>query len=457
MIPLYAEFILPADLSLLEILDPAEQFVYGILNLGLVQAFYRYFPESDDPEFKKRIISTLFWFLTGMGFIVCTILYLTADSVIDVLLPAHSLAKICFLLTLISLFVRFLSMLSSGFMNSTEQADQYSLWNIVGTILLCTYNTYFLWFMQADIDAVFEARIFSQIPLTLAGIWMFRNSLRFEFDWGLFKKMLNFSYPFILTAVSFPILTYFDRWMLSELESPAATGIYGISYRFALVPGMLLVNPFLKAWRPFIYNYDDAETQQVVYKRILLYYGFIGCLLWIGISVFGREIIHLFTSEAYYAGYVIIPYVASSKLLNGLGWIVIARLTVHDKTLFIGFCSLTAAILNVVLNYFMIPDFGIMGAAYATMIAYIFIFLGYSLYSYWEHPLNWPMTRLAGMVTLSIAGYYGISHVQMDSIWITILVKGLLILPLIPILMWLAGLTWNKMRSLLTNLDDQEQ
>ncbi len=452
MIPLYAEFILPSDLSLLEILDPLEQFVYGVLNLGMVHAFYRYYEVDGEPDYQRKVISTLFWFLSLMAIIVCIIFAVFADTLVELILPAHSLAKTCFLLTLASLFIRYFSLSASGYLNKTEQATKYSIWNIAGTFLFCSYNFYFLAIEHQQIDAVFEARILSMLPVTIAGIWSFRRVLAFTFDFKMLKHMLKFSYPFILSAASYPILTYVDRWMLSKLASPKATGIYGMSYRFGMIPGMILVQPFLKAWRPFIHNYNDRETQQVVYKRILLYYGLIGCMLWIGLSVLSYEIIVLFTSKAYFAGNIIIPYVASSQLLYGLGWIVIAGLAVQDKTFFIGFCTFLAGILNVILNYYWIPIFGILGAAYATLVSFLGIFLGYAIYSYRQLPLSWPYSRLIAMVVISIGTYYVSSFISVDNFWVQIIYKLLSTLPALIILTFLAGLNPWKLSNIGSHL-----
>ncbi len=448
MVPLYAEFILPEDLSLLEILDPAEQFIYGLLNFGLVHAFYRFYNRQQSEEQRREVISTVFWFLALVATVTVAVLYSFSEELTDFLLPAHALAKICFSLTLVSLFIRYFHLVASGYFNATEQATRFSLWTIMGTVVYCGYNIYFLAFQDARIDAVFEARIFSLIPVNIAGIWAFRSSLSFSFNPKLLKQMMKFSYPFILSAAAYPILTYADRWMLSEMVSPEATGIYGMSYRFGMIPGMLLVQPFLRAWRPFIYNYDDEETRRVVYQRILIYYTLIGCILWLGLSVFSEELVVLFTSEPYYDGHIIIPYIASSQLMYGLGWIVVAGLAVKDKTFFIGFCTFLGGILNIVLNYLWIPGFGILGTAFATLVAFVFIFAGYAGYSYYKLRLKWPFGRLVVLTLTSVGSYYLLSFIPTEDFWMGVLYKSLALLVPIGLLFLQAGLNPLKLSAI---------
>jgi len=238
----------------------------------------------------------------------------------------------------------------------------------------------------------------------------------------------------VLTDASYPILTYIDRWMISVLDSASATGIYGISYRFGMIPGMLLVAPFIKAWRPFMYENKDRETRQGVYQKMITYFTVISCVLWLGISVYSREMLTLFTTGAYVNGYIIIPFIALSQLIYGLGWIVIASLAVKNKTFFIGFITFLGAVINILLNLWWIPLFGFMGAAYSTVAAFSFIFVCYAFYSYRQEPIQWPVSTIFGLIGVTFLAYVLLQYVVLDSIWVTILLKGLLLLPVMYII-----------------------
>jgi len=431
MVPLYAYNILPEDLSLLEILDPAEQFLFGLCNLGLVHGFLRFYSVNDDIEQKRLVVSTIFWFLCGLALLFISLLLFFQHILVDVLLPVHTLAGVCFFLTVLSFGIRFLNTLSSGYLHTHNKALQYSIAMIGGTLLFCLYNFYYIGLKSASIQRVFEARLFLLLPVLLFGIWSFREKLLFRVDLSLLKKILIFSTPLVLTDASYPILTYIDRWMISVLDSASATGIYGISYRFGMIPGMLLVAPFIKAWRPFMYENKDRETRQGVYHKMITYFTVISCVLWLGISVFSRELLILFTTGAYVDGYPIIPFIALSQLIYGLGWIVIASLAVKNKTFFVGFFTFLGALLNILLNLWWIPLFGFMGAAYSTVAAFAFIFVCYAVYSYRQEPIKWPISTILGLIGVTFLAYLLIHYIYLESVWYTIILKGLVLVPAI--------------------------
>ncbi len=416
-IPVYAYFITPEDLSLLEILDPAEQFIFGIANLGILQAFYRYFSRFETAAEKTDVASSIFWFTLLSAALWSIVFLVFAPYIVPVLLPDHPLAWLCFYLTVASLILRLVNIIPQGFLILNEQAFKQSWLQVSGGVLFVGFLSVAIIFFDRNIEAAFIGRLFLFIPLIVVGLYHVLPYIRFRFNPGLLKSMLLFSLPFVLSAAAYPILNHFDRWLLSTLIDARNTGIYGMSYRFGMIPGMLLVTPFLKAWRPFIYNYDDEETQRTVYRRVMLYYTLLGCLLWLGLSVFSEEIIRIFTAEDYYPGHVIIPYIAGSQFFYGLGWILFAGLAVKEKSLFIGVMTMAGAILNIVLNLLLIPVYGMTGAAIATLISFFVMFLGYAIYVQFNLPLNWPYARFVLMMAISLIAFFVTTLIELEPLW----------------------------------------
>jgi len=335
-------------------------------------------------------------------------------------------------------------MLSSSYLQVRGKAGLLSFWTIFGTFTFCSINYIALVYFKAKIDVVFVARIFLLLPLALIGIGSAFHYIRLRFDRKLLMEMIHFSYPFILAAAAFPILNFFDRWMIDKMIGAADTGIYGMAYRFGMIPSMILVAPFLKAWQPSIYDKQKEDEREEYYQRILIYYTLIGCLLWLVLSAYSNELLTIFTSKAYIPGHVIIPYVAGSNFFYGLGWIIIAGLAIKGKTLYIGLSTMAAAFVNVILNYIMIPAYGMMGAAYATLLAFLFLFGSYSIYSYRKVPINWPYGRILFMGAGSVFIYFITHIVHQPNIILSILLKSFIVVPGAGFIAYLAGMTPGK-------------
>ena len=417
---------------------------------GLAKRFFRHLKQHENNNAElERVTSTLFWFLVACGTLFGLVFYSGSEAILNLLVSPHPLALTCYYLAIASVLMRLLNGLATSYLQAMNRSILLAGTILFGSILFCASNVWYLAIQQEAIDRVFWARaLFAFTPTILVGIYLLRPYIRFRFDVPLFKKMVRFSYPFILTVVAYQILNFFDRWMLDRLVSPEATGIYGISYRFGMIPNMILVTPFLRAWQPAMYEKGKLDVREAVYQRTLLYYTLCGCLLWLGLSVFRLEILQIASTPPYYSGNVVIPFVAASQFFYGLGWIMVAGLAFEGKTLFIGLSTFAAALLNIGLNYLLIPPLGLLGAAITTTISFVALSIAFALYTRRSLPFRWPFRRLITMFGISLVSFFILDRYTIDGLMPTLVIKSVFLLPTVFLLIYLSGLTWAKIRSL---------
>jgi O-antigen/teichoic acid export membrane protein len=114
----------------------------------------------------------------------------------------------------------------------------------------------------------------------------------------------------------------------------------------------------------------------------LRYFALIAFPVTLGFIAIGKEFIVLLASEKYAESYIIIPYVMIGKILLAtcnifnVAWFVYKKTAIYALLTFIAFLS------NIILNIFLIKTFGMIGAAYATLITYIILFTLISVISF---------------------------------------------------------------------------
>jgi O-antigen/teichoic acid export membrane protein len=113
----------------------------------------------------------------------------------------------------------------------------------------------------------------------------------------------------------------------------------------------------------------------------------------------------LLTSESYYEGYRVIPFVAVSIFLLGLQHRFQAGLTFYKKTHFIMYSIMFSGLLNVILNIIFVPKYGYMAAAVTTLISYFLFFMLVVIisrrYYVWKFPL---LSLLRVMIAAGVMG-----------------------------------------------------
>lgn len=446
-------FLTKSENSLLGLLDALEQFVMAIMVLGQGQAFMREYKENADPAYRRLLKSTTFWLMIGVAVLTFILLQTVFKSLILSHLTPHPLAETAFLISCVWMLLRGLQSLSINFMRADAQAARLESLNFFGTLWYGIAVLIGFYWLQSGILTITVSRLFLFLPVLLfvMWLWMYQQDLRFQFDVRIAKKTLIYGLPLILAAAASPILNFADRFIMRELLGDDVQGVYDICYRFGMIPGMILVSPFLQIWQHAIYDHADETTRQTLYQRMLLYFAFAACMLWLGLSVCSLEMLQVIgVKETYWYGHTIIPWVAASQVFYGLGWVVVAGLAVQARTFFIGAWTAFAAVLNIALNWWWLPLFGINGAAYATTVSFVVIFLGFAFYAKRHLAISFPYPRFVLMIASVFLAWWLISPLRLENMWLTILLKCVLCLPVVAWIGFLANIQklWNGMDTL---------
>lgn len=447
MVAVYAQ--LPkADFGLLGQMDTAEQFLIALLVLGQGQSFVWQFKKEPDETARITVFSTVVWFMLGLSALVVGFLALWPDADQWVFSVKHPYVPLAFAWLLISLFFRNIQSLAINFLRVTGRPAYLEGANLTGSVLFLGVSYVLIVHLRSGVESLMVTRLFLLFPVVFTAFWWARAYLRFRFDAALMARMLRYGLPFVLVGAAYPVLNFADRWMIGRLIDPTAAlnGIYEMSYKFGMIPSMVLVGPFLQAWQPALYDQTDETTRTALYRKLLLYVTLLGSLLWLGLSVFSLDLLRIFSSPAYYSGHVIIPWVAASNVFYGIGWVVIAGLAVQERTFFIGGWTFLAAVLNVALNFYWIPMFGILGAAYATTLAFVFIFVGFAAYAHRHLRIAFPYGRFAAMIGTVWGSWLGIDWLPVSpNLWLGVAIKAVLCLPVVWVLLWEAE-AWAAIR-----------
>ena len=130
----------------------------------------------------------------------------------------------------------------------------------------------------------------------------------------------------------------------------------------------------------------------------------------VGLSVLAKPAINILTASGYHAGYKIVPWVVFGAFLVGVDHRFSRILTFYKRTHLTMYCVLSAALLNIGLNFLFVPKYGYMGAAVTTFISYVFMLISVIFVSRrfftWEFPFK-PLVKIAcASAIMGIVVYY---------------------------------------------------
>ncbi|MCD7785692.1 MAG: oligosaccharide flippase family protein [Oscillospiraceae bacterium] len=222
----------------------------------------------------------------------------------------------------------------------------------------------------------------SAIPLILIGAYVFITEEKrgnFKFDKKFAKYAIAIGFPLIWHYLSQQIQGQFDRIAITNIVGASATGIYSFAYNIANILKVIFYSTE-NVWTIWFFKkmaegkYKDIRN--VSKKYTLLIAGIAICML-----VFSKEVIMIMGDKEYWEGATIFIPLLISEYLVHLYTIPVGIEYYYKKTNYIAAMTVLAAIVNVSLNYALIPVFGYVAAAFTTMVSYAVQFISHWIIS----------------------------------------------------------------------------
>jgi O-antigen/teichoic acid export membrane protein len=266
--------------------------------------------------------------------------------------------------------------------------------------------------------------------LYLAARWH-RRLTQQRFDLGGVRRMAAFGLPLAVVGIAASVIGISDRYLLALLVGVDAAGMYAAPYDLALrslqivmVSAFLAVSPAV--FRSFeLADHDRLDACLLQQARLLLVTALpIATIMAAAAPLVARI---LFGAEFRDAAATLIPWIVAATLVQGIqSYYYSYCFTLAKRTLANAAIVSAGAALNVLLNLLLIPAFGPLGAAAATLLSFVVVLaVTLVLTRHWLR-LPWPTAdalKIAG-ICLAVAPIIGVAA-RMADVTLAILLTGM--------------------------------
>ncbi len=234
----------------------------------------------------------------------------------------------------------------------------------------------------------------TNVIISTYGVYkLFGQSIfRPDFDPVFSKMILAIALPFALAAIFVKVYSYVDSIIISKMLGTLEVGLYSIAYKFTYAFQFFPL-AYIAGLYPSLSEtiQSDPDALHMLFDRSLWYMMLIATPITFGLWLIAPEVV-LLVGEQYQAAGPVLQTLVFVLLPIFLDFPIGSLLNAADrqvtKTVIMGLTM----VLNVVMNIILIPVMGIMGAAYASLISFTFMFLvGFAIvpsivkgYSYWR-------------------------------------------------------------------------
>ena len=360
---LYTSVLDKGEFGVTDLIQQAGNLLLPLITLGIVNAVVRF---GLDKGVRKSDVFTTGLIAIGGGLL----LLLAASPLLNMVdLLAGNVWLLC-----LFVFSSSLRSLCAQFVRADNRVKLFAIDGILSTVTTILFNVLFLVVLDLGvfgyIFSIVCSDLLSVVFLSaMAKLWRF---LQFgALDKSVSAAMLKYAIPLIPNTVLWWITNVSDRYIVSAVMGEEFNGLYAAAYKIPSLI-MLVSGIFMDAWQ--ISAVTEEEEREKFYSRVMRLYSQLLFLMASVLMVFTRVIPHVLFAPAYYEAWRYIPLLVFSMvftcMVNFLGSIYM----VEKKSVRSLVTALISAAINVVLNLWWIPRFGVNGAAMATLVCYLAVF-----------------------------------------------------------------------------------
>lgn len=377
-LPLYTRYLSSAELGISDLISNLTAFIAPLLIWGFDSAFSAFYYDEDSDAYRKKIFNTVFFFLLASSGIVIFLIFMAPGF--SVFLFEKKDYKTAIIISLIAVAISMWSLPFSLSLRMKNMMTQYSVILVLSSLSMLFSNVFFVVYVKLGYLSLIVSSFLVNI-LQLILYWKFsRDTIHIRyFDKALLKKVLSYATPIVPLTVLNWLLSLSDRYILNYYRDEGAVGIYGIGTRFVNVLSIITKSIFI-SFTTFAYANKNEDGAKEQYIKVLDGVYIIIMIMALAVSMFGREIILLMTTEEYEEAYTILPALMFGQVCYVVSTIVGYGIGFAKKPKYFLWSTAAGAVINILLNMIFIPTWGIQAAATTTFLGYfIVMFCNYFL------------------------------------------------------------------------------
>ncbi|MCF8296628.1 MAG: oligosaccharide flippase family protein [Saprospiraceae bacterium] len=434
LIPLYTRYLTTSDYGILDSLSTLTFFLSALAGLGLATATPRYFFMAKNEYEKGKVLYTSLLLLI-FSYGIITILGICFSKSIALDLFKDVKYQKVVIVSIMTMFVIAVSKQQEDIFRYYRKARKYLIVILIRAIVNPLFIIYLLVMLKQGVLGVKLGGLFSIIIILIYTWFSFsKNKYTIEFDLQWAKKLLKFGYPLIFFTIAMWIFSASDRFIILHFRNAAEVGLYSIGYKFAYPIILINIAIDMSSGVIMLSSYEDEsgdkkEKTKKLNSQIWDIYIGLTVPLALMISIFGKQLLSIFTTPDYVPGAIVIPFIAFSLVLQRCVEITGFGLVLKEKSKIVSYIMVFAAAVNIILNFWLIPKYGYLGAAITTLISYIIYF---TLAYYFSQKHFYVKRKIYKNVLLMLSAFiiaWFVNYPEVKNLWSTpIYIKVMIIL-----------------------------
>ena len=403
LLPVYTRYLSPSDYGTVETLIALTTVLVIVFRLGITSAFFRFYFDSPDAADRRLVLRTSFWFTMAMATAGLVGGLLLSGEISSVLFGSSDEAEL-----VAAAFIGLWAQMNYEQLTSLFRVEERSVAFVMASVANIFVTIAATLTLVVALDkgpiGVIVGNFTGTLLVYAVLVGYRREQLGLQFDRSLLREMNRFGIPLVPTALFLWVTNFSDRFFLVKLADTEEVGLYSVGVRIASAMALLLT-AFRTAWPAFAYSIEDDREARRTYAFVLTYLVLLATWVATGLALLSPWLVDWIAAPAFESSSRVVGPLAFAVVAFA-GYIVVAiGVGRARRTQFNWVVTGAAASVNVALNLILIPPYGMMGAAVATIAAYATMFAGMAWWAQRIYPVpyQWRRVLTAALVGVALA------------------------------------------------------
>lgn len=366
VLPLYTYYLSTEQYAVIDLVNTTSQLILPFLTLCIIEAALRF---GVSGEYDSKSVFTNSIYLIVLGCILLPFLTQIIKIFVDIGSVEWYFVAIYCLQVFNSMF--------SAYTKAINKVKEMAIISMVTSISIVLFNVLFVAILQWGMEGYFISMIIGNligIILYMTVCKMYRYFSISSFDIKVLKEMLIYAIPLIPNSVFWWINTSLDRYALMAFAGLSVVGLYSVANRIPTIISTV-TSIFSQAWNLSAFQVYDDEDREIFYTKTYSIYRYLLASCTSGVILLSRVFAQILFSKDFYAAWVFIPVLTLGVYYNSLNSFLGSIFTASKQTKHIFYTTAGGAVINIILNVILIPIAGGQGAAVATLVSYLAVWL----------------------------------------------------------------------------------
>ncbi|HZW38020.1 MAG TPA: oligosaccharide flippase family protein [Ignavibacteriaceae bacterium] len=382
LLPFYSNIISAEDFGVYAIVMSFYTVASVFFQFGLHSSFSKFYIEEKDAFEKKKIFNSVINFISIISFIFSISIMLMSGEISKLLFGNFNQYYLIIIIAFALLFDT-ISYYLLHLLKTIEKSRTVLIYSSISALINFILNIVLLYVFNLGISGIILAQAGASLILVIMLIPLITSEYSFAITKKYLRRLIIFAIPIFAAGIFSSLIDVSDRFILNHFMDERDVGVYSFSYRIALIMNVFVIS-FRTAWVPRAMNLyvqkEYTSTAGSTLTKIIAASG----LIFISICLLAQDLFNLqifgfnFLNKNYLDGIIILPYVLTGYFFSLIGNFYFLYPYVEEKNYHFLLGDAFSFIVNLGMNFLLIPYLGIKGAGIATMLSFMF----YAFYMY---------------------------------------------------------------------------